>query len=123
MVRLAHHYYLYALLLVPVFIVLFWLYLSWKQRALKTFGDLSVIKQLMPDTSTSRPIVKFILLMLAFISLIIGLADPQIGSKLEEAKRKGVDIMVCLDVSNSMLAQDIQPSRLERAKFAYLQAY
>ena len=118
MVRLAHYYFLYALLLVPVFIILFWLYLSWKQRALKAFGDLSIIRQLMPDTSKSRPILKFILLMLGFISLVIGLADPQIGSKLEEAKRKGVDIMVCLDVSYSMLSQDIQPSRLERAKFA-----
>ena len=86
--------------------------------ALKSFGDLSVINQLMPEISRSRPILKFILLMLAFASLVIGLADPQIGSKIEQGRRKGVDIIICLDVSNSMLAEDIKPGRLERAKFA-----
>ncbi len=118
MIRLAHQYYLYGLVLIPVFIILFWLFLLWKQKALKTFGDLSVIKQLMPDISKTRPLIKFILLMLAFVFLIIGLANPQIGSKLEKATRKGVELMICLDVSNSMLAEDIKPSRLERAKFS-----
>jgi Ca-activated chloride channel homolog len=118
MVRLAHSYYLYALLLIPAFIILFWLFLAWKKKALKTFGELSVIYQLMPDISKTRPLLKFILFTIAFIFLIIGLADPQIGSKLEKAKRKGVDIVICLDISNSMLAEDLKPNRLERAKFA-----
>jgi Ca-activated chloride channel family protein len=118
MFRFAHPYLLWGLLLIPVFIFIFWLYLRWKQKALKSFGEPELISRLMPDTSKSRPIIRFILLMIAFIFLIFGLADPQIGSKLEKAKRKGADIMLCLDISNSMLAEDIKPGRLERAKYA-----
>ena len=118
MIRLAHHYFLYCFILIPVFIILFLLYRTWKQKALKSFGEYNAISRLMPDISKSRPIIKFILLMLAFVFLIIGLADPQIGSKLEKAQRKGVDLMLCMDVSYSMLAEDIKPSRLERAKLA-----
>lgn len=72
----------------------------------------------MPDVSTGKPVFKFILFCLAFIFLILGLANPQIGSKLEEVKREGVDIIIALDVSNSMLAEDLSPNRLERAKRA-----
>jgi Ca-activated chloride channel family protein len=118
MIRFAHPYFIYGLIFIPFFIIFFWLYLRWKQKALRTFGDISVISQLMPGVSKARPIVKFILIMTAFIFLIIGLADPQIGSKLEKVHRKGVDIMICLDVSNSMMAEDIKPNRLEKAKFA-----
>ena len=115
MIRYAHPYFLYALFLIPVFIILFWLYRSWQKKALRAFGDLSVINQLMPNVSRSRPVLKIILLIIAFAFLVIGMADPQIGSKLVQAKRKGIDLMICLDVSNSMLAEDIKPSRIERA--------
>ena len=70
----------------------------------------------MPEYSVWKPIIKSILIMVALISLIFALADPQTGSRLEKVKRKGIDLMICLDVSNSMMAQDIKPNRLERAK-------
>jgi Ca-activated chloride channel family protein len=70
----------------------------------------------MPEYSVWKPVLKSILIMLALVSLIIAMADPQTGSRLEKVKRKGIDLMICLDVSNSMMAQDIKPNRLERAK-------
>lgn len=110
--------YLYGLALIPLFWLVFWLMLRWKKKALKKFGELSVISQLIPDVSKSRPILKFIILMFAYALIIIGIANPQIGSKLEKVKRKGVDLMIALDVSNSMLAEDIKPNRLEKSKRA-----
>ncbi|HEX7412098.1 MAG TPA: VWA domain-containing protein [Bacteroidales bacterium] len=118
MLRFAHTYYFIGLLALPFFMVLFWMMRSWKKRALVNFGRAGNIQRLMPDISVSRPYWKFVMLILAYISLIIGLADPQIGSKLEKIKRRGVDLIIALDVSNSMLAQDIKPNRLERAKQA-----
>ncbi len=83
---------------------------------MQRFGDNELLKVIMPESSKTRPRSKFILLNLAFIFFIIGLSNPQIGSKLEEMKRKGVEIIIALDVSNSMMAEDIKPNRLERAK-------
>jgi len=110
-----HIQYLYALLLIPFFSVLFILYGIWKKRAVRRFGDWDVIAQLMPLISGKKLALKFILLMLAFGFLIIALANPQIGSKLEKVQRKGADLVIALDVSNSMLSQDIRPDRLTRA--------
>jgi Ca-activated chloride channel homolog len=118
MLRFAHTYYLIGLLAIPVFILMFWLFRRWKRQSLARFGQTEIIQRLMPEISGSRLIWKFILLMLAYCSLIIALADPQTGSKLEKIKRRGVDLMIALDVSNSMLAQDIKPNRLERSKQA-----
>ena len=118
MIRLEHAYYLYGLLLIPIFIIIFWIMMRWKKKALKTFGDTAVIQQLFPDVSKGRPIFKFILLIFAYIFLIIGLVNPQIGSKLEKVHRKGISLIVALDISNSMLAEDIKPSRLEASKYA-----
>ncbi|NOX86341.1 MAG: VWA domain-containing protein [Chlorobi bacterium] len=118
MIRFAHIELLYALLAVPLFILIFWLYKNWKHRAKKRLGDESVIRTLMPNASTGKPGMKFFLTILAYIFLVIGIADPQIGSKLEKVKREGIDIFLVLDVSNSMLAEDIKPNRLERAKMA-----
>jgi len=118
MFRFAHSFFLYGLLLIPLFTALFVMMLIWRKNSLKKFGDWNVIRPLIPDISTERPILKFVLLMLAFVFLVIGLADPQIGLKVEKAHRKGVDLMICLDVSNSMLAEDIKPNRLERSKQA-----
>lgn len=115
MFRFEHIEYLYALLLIPFFSILFILYRLWKKRVIKQFGDMEVISQLMPSFSGKKLVFKFFLLMLAFFFLIIGLANPQIGSKLEKIQRKGADLMIALDVSNSMLSQDIRPDRLTRA--------
>ncbi len=115
MFRFEHIEFLYALLLIPVFSILFILYWVWKKRALKRFGEWEVIKLLMPMLSGKKQVLKFAILMLAYGFLIIGLANPQIGSKLEKVQRKGADLVIALDVSNSMLAQDIRPDRLTRA--------
>ncbi len=116
MFRFAHIYYFYLLALIPVFAGLLVLFLVWKKKTLAKYGDWKVIRQLMPDYSLSKSILKFVIMMLAIASLIFALADPQTGSRLEKVKRKGIDLMICLDVSNSMMAQDIKPNRLERAK-------
>lgn len=118
MFRFAHPEYLYFLVIIPL-IALINLILSNKRRkALEKFGDLDLLENLMPEVSKNRPIVKFYLLLLALTVLIFMIAQPQFGSKLETVKRKGIEIMIALDVSNSMNAQDIEPSRLERAKQA-----
>jgi Ca-activated chloride channel family protein len=101
--------------MIPLFILLFALYRMWRKRALRRYGDIQVISRLMPEVSESRPVLKFIFLMIAYIFLIIGIANPQIGSKLEKVERKGADLMIALDVSNSMLAEDIRPNRLTRS--------
>ncbi len=118
MFRFEHIEYLYTLLLIPFFTILFVLFMIWKKRALKRFGDMKVISQLMPMMSKRKPVLKFILLIIAFAFLVIGVSNPQIGSKLEKIERKGADLVLALDVSNSMLAQDIRPDRLSRAKQA-----
>jgi Ca-activated chloride channel family protein len=86
--------------------------------ALKRFGDPELIAQLHPERSVGRQVLKFILVLLALSAIIIGISRPQFGSKLHEIKREGVELIIALDVSNSMLAEDIQPNRLERAKQA-----
>jgi len=113
--RFEHSELLYALLLIPALTVLFIWMLYWKKSALRKFGQWEIIQRLLPGVSINRAIAKFIILMLAYVFMIIGLANPQIGSKLVEGERKGIDIMIALDVSNSMLAQDIKPNRLERS--------
>jgi Ca-activated chloride channel family protein len=121
MLRFAHMEYLWGLLIVPAFMLLFIVVTEWKKRAIASLGDKKVVNQMMPEVSLSRPWLKFILFIIAFAFLIIAAADPQIGSKMEEEKRKGADLMILLDVSNSMLAQDLPPSRLENAKQAIAQ--
>src|SRR6056297_407007 len=109
---------LYGLAIIPVLVIVFIIAYHSKKRALKRFGELKIISGLMPYVSHSRPVLKFIFLMLALVSIIFAAADPQFGSKLEKVKREGVEIIIALDVSNSMLAEDIKPNRLERAKMA-----
>jgi Ca-activated chloride channel family protein len=116
--RFAHSEYLYLLLLIPVFVVLFILSRVNRHRLLRKFGDHSLITQLMPSVSNGRPILKFSIWIAAIGLLIIALAQPQFGSKLLTSKRKGIELMIALDVSNSMMAEDIKPNRLERAKRA-----
>ncbi len=118
MIRFAHTEYLYLLLLIPLFIGLYAVWAAWRKRALKRFGDLKVIQTLMPGYSSGKPFLKFIIILTAFIFFVVGVSDPQVGSKLEKVKRQGIDLFLVLDVSNSMLAEDIKPNRLERAKMA-----
>ena len=116
MFRFANPKILYLFLIVLLIIVLYFISSKFKKKALKRFGELEVISQLMPDISFTRPIYKFILIILSLSFLIVALARPQFGSKLKKVKREGVEIIIALDVSNSMMAEDIKPNRLERAK-------
>ena len=116
MFQLENKIYLYALALIPLFIIIYWIMTRWRKKALLSFGELAVIQQLYPDVSKSKRIWKFILYLFAFTFLIIGIVNPQVGTRLEEVKRKGADLMICLDVSNSMKAEDLAPNRLEKAK-------
>ncbi len=118
MLRFAHPYVLYFMLALPVFVLFFMLMVSKRRKALKSLGDWTLLERLMPEYSSTRSTLKFILLMIAWVFLVMALAGPQIGSKLEKIKRKGIDVVFALDVSNSMMAQDITPSRLERSKQA-----
>jgi Ca-activated chloride channel family protein len=118
MFRFAHIEYLYGLVIIPILTILFILIRIRRKKALKRFGQPEIVNQLMPNVSDSRPVIKFILWMLALTSIILAVAQPQFGSKLKTEKRKGVELMIALDVSNSMMAEDIQPNRLERAKRA-----
>ena len=95
----------------------FYLYSNYKRRKnIRRFGDPTLLAQLMPDVSKYRPDVKFWIIFVAIGLFSVLLARPQFGSKLETVKRKGVEVIIALDISNSMLAQDVQPSRLEKAK-------
>jgi Ca-activated chloride channel family protein len=118
MFRFAHPEYLYALFALPVILILFFIMVAWKKRARRRFGDPLLIDQLSEGHSKSKPILKLILSLTALAFIIIACANPQIGTRLEEVKREGVDIIIALDVSNSMKAEDIRPNRLERSKQA-----
>ncbi len=108
--------YLYALLLIPIFIVLFWLIQRARKNAFAKFGNSTLLSQLMPAYSKYKHTTKFILLLCGLAFLIVGWANPQWGSKKEKVKRKSVDIFIALDISQSMMAEDIQPNRMERAR-------
>ena len=118
MLLFAQYRYLYLLLLVPLFLVGYGVWRSMRSRRLRKFGDEELVKALMPSWSGSKGWVRMILFSLAFAAFVIGLARPQIGAKLSEHKTHGAEIVICLDVSNSMLAEDYSPNRLDRAKLA-----
>ncbi|MBQ3581162.1 MAG: VWA domain-containing protein [Bacteroidales bacterium] len=116
MIHFQHPDILYMLIAVPLLAVL-WVWLEYrKHKKLQEFADRPMFGRLIPDRSASRPIVKMVLLLLALSLLIITWANPQVGSKMVQGDQKGSDIAICLDVSNSMMAEDIQPNRLERSK-------
>ncbi|MCK4698893.1 MAG: VWA domain-containing protein [Bacteroidales bacterium] len=118
MFRFENIEFIYLLVLIPVLLVVFIIGRKIRKRSLKRFGDPDILNQLMPFLSVNRPVVKFLFVLFALVFIILGMARPQFGSKLEEIKRKGIEIVIALDVSNSMLAEDIQPNRLEKAKQA-----
>lgn len=117
-IKFAYPVFFYLLILVPIIIGLFVLYLVIRNKRLKRYGDIDIISDLMPDVSFSRPLIKFIFIVFALLFLIFGIVDLQVGSKLMEAKKEGVEIIIALDVSKSMMADDIKPNRLTKAKMA-----
>ncbi|HBZ22268.1 MAG TPA: hypothetical protein DEO60_14135 [Bacteroidales bacterium] len=116
--RFANPEYLYLLLLLPAMTAIFIFNQVRRRNSLKKLGESTVISRLMPELSGIRPVIKFIFLLTAVSAIILMLARPQFGSRLEEIKKQGVEVIIALDVSNSMLAEDIQPNRLTRAKQA-----
>ena len=116
MFRFENPIFLWLLLVIPLLaLVRFW---GWRQRRrkLRKFGDPALLKELMPDVSKYRPTVKFWMLQAALALLIVMLARPQMGTKISREKRNGIETIICLDISNSMLAQDVVPSRLQKSK-------
>lgn len=116
MFRFGNTYYLTLYWLIPALIVFYVLVFKAKKRALQKFGNLELVQKLSQSTKRARQYLKISLLLAAIVFIILALARPQLGTRLEEVKREGVDILVAIDVSNSMLAQDVSPSRLEKAK-------
>ncbi|HPW97239.1 MAG TPA: VWA domain-containing protein [Flavobacterium sp.] len=108
--------YFYLLLVIPVLTLVFLYLLYWKRKKQREFGDLNLIEKLSPEKSTFKPIFKFIVVILGLVCLIIGLINPKMGTKLETVKREGIDIIFAIDVSKSMLAEDVAPNRLEKSK-------
>ena len=106
MILFAHSAYLWLLLLVPLIPVVYGVARYLRRRRLRRFGDEALVRELMPSWSSSKGWVRVILLALAFGFFAVGLARPQIGAKLTERKMKGAEVMIALDVSNSMLAED-----------------
>lgn len=116
MTRFAHPELLWLLALVPMLLMLFHLRARARRKALAALGQGPLVQSLMPKHSMGRERLKRVLQVVVLTVLILAAADPQIGNKVEDVKRQGFEIMVCLDVSNSMLATDLEPNRLERAK-------
>ncbi len=118
MINFAEAQYLLLLLLIPFFFLLHALVLRFRRKRIMKFGDLSLVSQLMPSYSRGKAWVRLVLFSIGFFFFVIGLSRPQIGAKLKEHETRGAEIMIVLDVSNSMLAEDYSPNRLERAKLA-----
>lgn len=116
MFRFEDPIYLYLLAVIPLLFIVRWLMQRQQKRRLRKFGDPDLVRQLMPDVSRLRPAVKFWLLLGALALLIVMLARPQMGTRISHEKRTGIETIICMDISNSMLAEDVTPSRLDRAK-------
>jgi Ca-activated chloride channel family protein len=114
--RFANPHLLWLLLIVVLYILVYVVGRHLTRRNLLRFGNIAQLRPLMPDASGGKQLFRFILQSLALVMLIIALARPQFGSKLETVRKEGVEVMVCLDISNSMLAEDIAPNRLGKAK-------
>ena len=110
--------YLMLLLLIPVFFVIQALVLKFRAKRIRRFGDQTLVEKLMPSYSKAKVWLRLSLFAIAFLFFILGISRPQMGAILKEHKTRGAEVMVVLDVSNSMLAQDYSPNRLERAKLA-----
>lgn len=118
MFKFEHTIYFYVFIAIPLMVMVVLAFFVSRKRKLARIGDANLISHLTPYASQRKRVIKTVLFLLAFSSLILALCNLQTGSKLTEVKREGADIIVCLDVSNSMLAQDLTPDRLTRAKYA-----
>ncbi|MBQ5608856.1 MAG: VWA domain-containing protein [Rikenellaceae bacterium] len=118
MFRFANPHILYLLLMIPAAVAIFVFAQLRRRRRLERFASSSLLAQLTPSASPARLRTKFILYTLAVMFLILAAARPQVGSKLREEHQKGIEMMLVVDVSNSMLAEDFEPNRLDRTKFA-----
>ena len=116
MFRFEDPIYLYALVLIPLLALIRWWTVIRQRKQLRRLGDKELVRQLMPDVSRFRPLVKFCLLLTALALMIVMLARPQMGTRISHEKRTGIETVIALDISNSMLAEDVSPSRLDRAK-------
>lgn len=116
MFRFASPLYLYLLLLIPVLMAVYALMQYRMKRQISKFGDPELVKMLTPDVSPVRRHVKFVLMLAAYALLCLVLARPQYGTRNEEVKRQGIEVAIAVDVSNSMLCEDVSPSRLEKSK-------
>ena len=116
MFELENPKYFYLLALIPILVVLFLFNLVWKRKKQAQFSDLELFKKLSPEKSTFKPVLKIVVLSLAFACLVIALVNPKMGTKMETVKRQGIDIVFAVDISKSMLAEDIAPNRLEKTK-------
>jgi len=116
MYRLEEPIYFYFLAIIPIMVVVFLSVLWWKKRTQKRFSDIKLLEKIAPNTSIFKNTLKLIMLVLGISFLVISLVNPKMGSKLKTVKREGVDVVFALDVSKSMLAEDIAPNRLEKAK-------
>lgn len=108
--------YLYLLFILPLLVLLFLYNQYWKRKKQHEFGDLELIKKLSPEKSIFKPVLKLVVLILALIGIILGLVNPKMGTKMETVKREGIDIVFAMDVSKSMLAEDVAPNRLDKSK-------
>ena len=116
MFRFEEPTYLYLLAALPLIAILRWLLERKQQKRLKLFGDPTLLRQLMPDVSRMRPVVKFWMLLAALALIIVMMARPQMGTRISHEKRTGIESIIAMDISNSMLAEDVTPSRLDRTK-------
>ena len=116
MLRFEDPIYLWMLLIIPILVLVRFIVWQKRKRNLRKFGDPSLLKEMMPDVSKYRPTIKFCLLLSVITILIFMIARPQVGSKISHEKREGIEVLIALDISNSMLAQDVIPSRLEKSK-------
>lgn len=108
--------YLYLLFILPLLVVLFLYNQYWKRKKQHEFGDLDLIKKLSPEKSIFKPVLKLVVIILALAGIILGLVNPKMGTKMETVKREGIDIVFAMDVSKSMLAEDVAPNRLDKSK-------
>ena len=116
MLRVEHIEYLIGLAALPLLLLLLWSLLSWKRKAASRIGDPSLVRQLIGNFSSARFLIKAGLMLVALMVIVMAAANLQKPGSMENIQRKGVDVMLVLDVSKSMLARDIKPSRLEKAK-------
>lgn len=116
MFRFADPQYLWLLSLIPILVIIHIIYLIKRRNRLRKFGDTELARMLTPKASKYRPTVKFLLTLIALVLIIIMLARPQTGATISKDKRQGIEVVIALDISNSMLAEDVKPSRLERSK-------